>query len=65
MAEERTGGEVAAADVRVESPPAAPQPERVDGDEARVRLHQLADRLVRGRERQALAEYLRLRRSLM
>ena len=48
-----------------ESAPAVPQPERREGDEARVRLHQMADRLRRGRERLLLAEYLRLRRGLM
>lgn len=57
-----TGGE---GEVRVESPPAAPQPERGAGDEPRVRLHQLAERLARSRPRELLVEYLRLRRSLM
>jgi hypothetical protein len=58
-----TGGGV---EVKVESPPPAPQPERVaPGDEPRVRLHQLAERLARSRPRQLLAEYLQLRRSLM
>ena len=49
----------------VESPPATPQPIREGRDEPRVRLHQLAERLVRGRGRELMAEYLRLRRSLM
>jgi hypothetical protein len=51
--------------VKVESPPGVPRGEREeDRDEPRVRLHQLAERLGRGRERQLLAEYLRLRRAL-
>lgn len=64
MSEEMVNAEVV---VAVESPPAAPQgmAREEAGDEPRVRLHQLADRLARSRPRQLLAEYLRLRRSLM
>ena len=65
MADEVVEGVVAKEVVAVESPPPAPQPLREAGDEPRARLHQLAERLARGRGRQLLAEYLRLRRSLM
>jgi hypothetical protein len=57
---------VGAAEVKPESPPAAPQPPKADqGDEARVKLHQLAAHLARSPGRGALVEYLRLRRALM
>jgi hypothetical protein len=46
--------------------PAAPQPERAgDGDEARVKLRQLADRLSKAPGSGVWTEYLRLRRALM
>lgn len=68
MAEESGGGTVvgdAVAAGRVESPPGAPQPARGEADEPRARLHQLAERLRGAVSRGVLAEYLRLRRSLM
>ncbi|HZZ44814.1 MAG TPA: hypothetical protein VFE58_17890 [Tepidisphaeraceae bacterium] len=58
--------EVVKEEVVVESPPAAPRGVKEEGaDGPRVRLHQLAERLTRGRSRQVFAEYLQLRRSLM
>lgn len=64
MAEE--DGASGGSEVRVESPPPAPQPERAGGgDEPRARLRELAERLARSRPKQLLVEYLQLRRSLM
>lgn len=48
----------------VQSPPPAPHPPEV-ADDPRRRLHELARRLVRTRDRTLLIEYLKLRRALM
>ena len=46
--------------------PAAPRPEKAsEADDARVKLRQLAERLAAAPGWAAMAEYLRLRRSLM
>jgi hypothetical protein len=48
----------------IESPPPAPQPPRESAPDPRARLHQLADELIRTRNRRALIEFLQLRRAL-
>lgn len=47
----------------VESPPVAAMPARQE-DDPRLRLHRLAQELVRCRNRRAMMEYLRLRRAM-
>ena len=50
-------------DVKVESPPVAEAPAKVEAD-PRTRLHELARELMRTRNRRAMMEYLRARRGL-
>lgn len=56
--------ETISAPAAIESPPAAPQPARDDSSDARSRLHQLAQELVRSRNRRLLTEFLQLRRAM-
>jgi hypothetical protein len=50
--------------VSIESPPPAPMPAREPDPDPRVRLHELAEQLIRAGNRRVLVEYLRLRRAL-
>ena len=60
---DNTDAVVIEASPAVESPPPAAMPERREPD-PRLRLHQLADELIRTHNRRALVEFLRLRRAL-
>jgi hypothetical protein len=48
----------------IDSPPPAARPLKQSDAEPRVRLHQLANELVRNRNRRLLIEFLQLRRAL-
>jgi hypothetical protein len=67
MSEQVAAVETAVAPVPVpeaiQSPPAAPMKVAMD-DGPRLRLHQVAQALSRGLNRQLLAEYLQLRRAI-
>jgi hypothetical protein len=58
-----TVGEEQVEGARCESPPVAGQPVKEEVD-PRVRLHQLANELVRSHNRRLVVEYLRLRRAI-
>jgi hypothetical protein len=48
----------------IESPPPAAMPARESAPDPRARLHELARKLVRSRNRTVLIEFLQLRRAL-
>ncbi|HEY1684545.1 MAG TPA: hypothetical protein VGG19_07270 [Tepidisphaeraceae bacterium] len=58
-----TAGAPAVVAEAIQSPPAAPMKVAAD-DGPRLRLHQVAQALSRGLNRQLLAEYLQLRRAV-
>jgi hypothetical protein len=63
MADENVSAGAGGASVAFDSPPLAALPAKVEVD-PRARLHDLARELIRSRNRRAIMEYLRLRRSL-